>query len=54
MPADISEYVLEEKICRALSLTIVNVVPNDLHACHQIFKSVFQGIVNKIIVSGII
>ena len=35
MPADITEDVLEESICKALSLTGVNVVPNDLHACHR-------------------
>ena len=34
MPADITEDVLEENICKALSLTGVNVVPNDLHTCH--------------------
>ena len=34
VPADITEDVLEENICKALSLTGVNVVPNDLHACH--------------------
>ena len=30
--ADITEDVLEENICKALSLTGVNVVPNRLHA----------------------
>ena len=39
MPADITEDVLEENICKALSLTRVNVVPNDLHACHQMKRS---------------
>ena len=34
VPADITEDALEENICKALSLTGVNVVPNDLHACH--------------------
>ena len=34
VPADITEDVLEENICKALSLTGVNVVPSDLHACH--------------------
>ena len=29
-----SEDVLEESICKALSLTGINVVPEDLHACH--------------------
>ena len=32
VPADSTEDILEEKICKALSLTGVNVVPNDLHA----------------------
>ena len=35
VPADITEDVLEEHFCKGLSLTGVNVVPNDLHACHQ-------------------
>ena len=35
MPADITEDVLEEHFCKGLSLTGVNAVPNDLHACHQ-------------------
>ena len=39
MPADITEDVLEESICKALSLTGVNVVPNDLHACHRMKRS---------------
>ena len=34
VPADITGDVLEENVCKALSLTGVNVVPNDLHACH--------------------
>ena len=29
VPADITDDVLEENICKALSLTGVNVVPND-------------------------
>ena len=32
--ADITEDALEENVCKALSLTGVNVVPNDLPACH--------------------
>ena len=36
MPADITENVLEDNICKALSLTGVNVVHNDLHAYCQI------------------
>ena len=39
MPADITEDVLEENICKALSLTGVNVVPNDLHSCHQMKRT---------------
>ena len=37
--ADITEDVLEENICKALSLTRVNVAPNDLHICHQLKRS---------------
>ena len=37
--ADITEDVLEENICKALSLTGVNVVPNDLHACHRMKRT---------------
>ena len=33
--ADITADVLEENVCKALPLTGVNVVPNDLHACHR-------------------
>ena len=39
MPADITDDVLEENICKALSLTGVNVVPNDLHACHRMKRT---------------
>ena len=39
VPADITEDVLEENICKALSLTGVNVVPSDLHACDQMKKT---------------
>ena len=35
VPAEIYEDVLEESICKALSLTRVNVVPEDLHTCHR-------------------
>ena len=35
VPAEIHEDDLEESICKALSLTGVNVVPDDLHACHR-------------------
>ena len=37
--ADITEDVLEENICKALSLTGVNVVPNDLHARHRMKRT---------------
>ena len=33
-PDDIAEDSLEENVCKALSLTGVNIVPNDLLACH--------------------
>ena len=35
VPAEIHEDVLEKSICKALSLTGVNVVPKDLQACHR-------------------
>ena len=34
VPAEIHENVLEESICKALSLAGFNVVPEDLQACH--------------------
>ena len=34
VPAEIHEDVLEDSICKALSLTGVNIVPEDLQACH--------------------
>ena len=39
VPADITEDVLEENIYKTLSLTGVNVVPNDLHAYHQMKRT---------------
>ena len=39
VPADITEDVLEESICKALSLTGGNLVLNDLHACHQMKRT---------------
>ena len=39
VPVEIHEDVLEESICKALSLTGVNVVPEDLHACHCMKRS---------------
>ena len=35
MPQDIHENVLENIICKALSLTGQEVVPEDLRACHR-------------------
>ena len=34
MPVDNNEDVLKVNICKTLSLTGVNVISNDLHACH--------------------
>ena len=34
VPAEINEDVLEDSICKALSLAGVKVVPEDLQACH--------------------
>ena len=39
VPAEIHEDVLEDSICKALPLTGVNVVPEDLQACHQMKRS---------------
>ena len=39
VPIEIHEDLLEESICRALSLTRVNVVPEDLQACHRMKRS---------------
>ena len=39
VPADITEDVLEENICKALSLTGVNIVLNDLHTCHRMKRT---------------
>ena len=39
VPAEIHEDVLEDSICKALSLTGVNVVPEDLQACHRMKRS---------------
>ena len=39
VPVEIYEDVLEESICKALSLTGVNVVPEDLRACHRMKRS---------------
>ena len=39
VPTDITEDVLEENVCKALSLTGVNIFPNDFHACHRMKRS---------------
>ena len=39
VPAEIHEDVLAESICKALSLTRVNVVPEDLHVCYRMKRS---------------
>ena len=35
VPQDIQDNILEDTICKALSLTVQGVVPKDLHACHR-------------------
>ena len=35
VPAEIHEDVLEDSICKVLSLTGVNIVPEDFQACHR-------------------
>ena len=39
VPAEIHEDVLEDSISKALSLTGVNVIPEDLQACHRMKRS---------------
>ena len=39
VPAEIHEYVLEDSISKPLPLTGVNVVPEDLQACHRMKRS---------------
>ena len=39
VPAEIQDDVLEASVCKALSLTRVNVAPEDLHACHRMKRS---------------
>ena len=39
MPAGILNDVFEASICKALSLTGVNIAPEDLHACHRMKRS---------------
>ena len=50
VPAEIHDDVLEESICKALSRTGVNVVPEDLHACHRMKRS-DRVIVKLVIIS---
>ena len=37
--AEIHQDVLEDSICKALSLTGINIVPEDLQACHRMKRS---------------
>ena len=37
-PSAIQDNVLEEKVCQALSLTGINVSPDELHSCHRLNK----------------
>ena len=39
VPAEIQDDVLEESICKALSLIGANVAPEDLHTCHRMKRS---------------
>ena len=39
VPAEIHKDVLRESFCKVLSLTGVNVVPEDLQACHRMKRS---------------
>ena len=39
VPAEIHQGVSENSICKTLSLTGVNVVPEDLQACHRMKRS---------------
>ena len=38
VPAEMQNDVLEASICKALSLTVVNVAPKDLYACHRMTR----------------
>ena len=35
MLSDIADNVLEQSVCKALSLTEISVVPDELQACHR-------------------
>ena len=39
MPAEIQDDVWEASVCKALSLTTVNVAPEDLRAYHRMKRS---------------
>ena len=39
VPAEIDEDVLEDSICKTMSLTGVNVVLEDLQVCHRMKRS---------------
>ena len=39
VPAEIHEDVLVDSVCKVMSLTGVNVVPEDLQACHRMKRS---------------
>ena len=39
MPAEIHDNVLEANVWKALSLTGINAIPEDLHACPQMERS---------------
>ena len=38
VPSSIRDNVLKETVCRALSLTGINVSPDELHSCHRLNK----------------
>ena len=38
VPSAIQDNVLEEAVCQALSLTGINVSPDELHSCHRLNK----------------
>ena len=38
VPSSIQNNVLEETVCQALSLTGINVSPDELHSCHRLNK----------------
>ena len=38
VPESLEDEILEENVCKALSLTDVNVTPEQLHLCHHLKK----------------